>query len=436
MTLPVVAIIGRPNVGKSSLFNRFLRQNIAVVDETPGVTRDRNYSVCDWNGVNFRLVDTGGIIEQEGDEMQKHIFDQTMFAVEEADLVLFLVDCQTGPVDIDLNIARRLKKVYDKTILIANKADTDEKESEIFEFMNLGMGEPYPISAVGGRNIGDLLDKIVERLPRPDSSSAEEDIIRVAIVGKPNVGKSSFINKLIGQQRLIVTSIAGTTRDAVDTPFEYENRQFVLVDTAGLRRKYKVHEDIEFYSNLRTTRAIESCNVAVVMIDATEGVTAQDQKILEEVYTKRRAVVLAVNKWDLIEKDERTADEFTLAIKKILARHSYLPVVYISAQSGQRLTKVLQLVVSVYDESNRRIATSELNKFLEAIVAKKHPPAKRGKMIKLTYVTQTEIAPPTFLIFSNQPKLVDKTYISYITNQLREKFGFSGVPVRIKFKKK
>jgi len=436
MSLPIVAIIGRPNVGKSSLFNRFLKQNLAVVDETPGVTRDRNYAECEWNGVKFRLVDTGGIIEKEGDELQEHIFDQTMFAVDEADLVLLLVDSRTGPSDIDVNIAKRLKKVHGKTMLIANKADSDKVEAQIFEFLKLGLGDPYPISAAVGRNIGDLLDLIVSKLPKPEKILAEEDVIRVALVGRPNVGKSSFINKLIGQERLIVTPIAGTTRDAVDTEFEFEGQRFSLVDTAGLRRKYKVHEDIEFYSSLRTTRVIENCDVAVVLLDATEGVSSQDQRILDQVLTNRRPAVLAVNKWDLVEKDSKTADIFTRQIKKVLARHSFLPVVYVSALSGQRLTKVIELAVQVRNESLKRISTPEVNRFLQAAVSRRHPPAREGKHIKLHYGTQTEVSPPTFVFFCNHPSLIDKSYISYLSNQLREEYGFAGVPIRIKFRRK
>ncbi len=436
MTLPIVAVIGRPNVGKSSLFNRFLKNNLAVVDETPGVTRDRNYAVCDWNGVKFRLVDTGGIIEKEGDEMQQHIFDQAMFAVNEADLVLFLVDSRTGPSDVDVNIARRLKKIHHKTILIANKADSDKVEADVFEFRKLGMGEPYPVSAAVGRNIGDLLDMIVSKLPEQEKPVVDDTEIRVALVGRPNVGKSSFINKLTGQERLIVTPIAGTTRDAVDTTFEFGGREFILVDTAGLRRRYKVREDIEFYTNLRTTKAIESCDVAVILLDAQEGVTSQDQRILEQVLEARRGAVLAVNKWDLIEKDEKTADIFTRQINKILARLSFLPVIYVSALSGQRLGKVLELITQVFEESKKRITTGELNRFLQETVSRRHPPARRGMHIKIHYMTQTEIAPPTFLIFCNHPDLVDKSYVNYISNQIREKYGFLGVPFRIKFKKK
>ncbi len=436
MTLPIVAVIGRPNVGKSSLFNRFLKNHLAVVDETPGVTRDRNYAICDWNGVKFRLVDTGGIIEKEGDEMQQHIFDQAMFAVNEADLVLFLVDSRTGPSDVDVNIARRLKKIRDKTILIANKADSDKIEADAYEFLKLGMGEPYPVSAAVGRNIGDLLDLIVSKLPEQEKAEGNDTEIRVALVGRPNVGKSSFINKLTGQERLIVTPIAGTTRDAVDTTFEFGDRKFVLVDTAGLRRRYKVREDIEFYTNLRTTKAIENCHVAIVLLDAQEGVTSQDQRILEQVLEARRSAVLAVNKWDLIEKDEKTADIFTRQINKILARHSFLPVIYVSALSGQRLGKVLELVSQVFDESQKRISTPTLNKFLQDTVSRRHPPARQGKHIKLHYMTQIEIGPPTFLIFCNHPSLVDKSYVNYISNQIRESFGFAGVPFRIKFKRK
>ncbi len=436
MKIPTVAIIGRPNVGKSSLFNRFLRRKIAVVAEQPGVTRDRNYAVCDWNGRSFYLIDTGGIVADSDNLMEKLIYDQTEFAVNEADLVLFLVDTQVGPDPAEKRIARRLSRSEKNSLLVANKADSDQWELETHEFYKLGLGEPIPVSATGGRGVGDLLDKLVAHLPPPDETSSRPDAIRVALVGRPNVGKSSFINKLIGQDRLIVTPIPGTTRDAVDTPFELNGQQFELIDTAGLRRTYKVHENIEFYTNLRTKRAISECDVAIVLVEATASVTAQDKRILEQVITNRRAAILAVNKWDLIEKDSRTADEFTRQIKDLLARFAYVPVIYISALTGQRVTKTMSMVSEVYAETNKRIATSPLNEFLQRTVGRQHPPARQGKYIKFNYVTQSEVAPPTFLFFVNHPKLIDKSYIGYLSNQIRREYGFEGVPIRLKFRRK
>jgi len=437
MSLPTVAVVGRPNVGKSSLFNRFIQRKLAVVDEQPGVTRDRNYAVCDWIGVTFRLIDTGGMVPEAEEMMDRLIYDQTEFAIHEADLVLFLVDTLVGPDRMDEVIARRLEQANKKTILVANKADSQELELQIFDFLRLGLGEPVPVSAITGRGVGDLLDRVVEDLPAPEeAATVESDVIRVAVVGRPNVGKSSFINQLTGADRTIVTPIAGTTRDAVDTPFEFDGQKYVLVDTAGLRRKFKVHENVEFYTTLRTTRAIESCDVAVVLIDAQTGVTVQDQHILDEVIGNRRAGVLAINKWDLIEKDTGTAEEFSREIKLVIAQHSFLPMIFMSALTGQRVPKALSLVRQVYAETQRKIPTPELNEFLQRAVGRQHAPARKGKHIKFNYITQVGVAPPTFVIFANHPTLVDKSYISYISNQIRAEFGFEGVPFRVKFRRK
>ncbi len=437
MRMPTVAIIGRPNVGKSSLFNRFLKKRLAVVDKEPGVTRDRNYAVCDWRGVSFRLVDTGGIITESIELMDQLIYDQTEFALSEADLVLFLVDTHVGPDPSDRMIARRLQRSDSECILVANKADTPELENEIHEFLKLGLGDAVPISVTRGLGIGDLLDLVVLRLPSQDTLPAEEKgLVRVALVGRPNVGKSSFINCLAGEERLVVTPQAGTTRDAVDTLLAINGRHYILVDTAGLRRRYKVHENIEFYTNLRAGRAIEDCDVAVVLIDATSSVTSQDQRILEQVIEKRRPAVIAVNKWDLIEKDSNTADRFTVQIRDILASYAFLPVIYVSALSGQRVAKVMSLVDKVFAETNKRIPTSELNDFLQRVQKRKHPPARQGKHIKFNYVTQSEVAPPTFVFFVNHPKLIDRSYIGFLSNQIRAQYGFEGVPFRLKFCRK
>lgn len=437
MSIPLVAIVGQPNVGKSSLFNRFMKKKLAVVDSRPGVTRDRNYSLCDWSGVSFRLVDTGGLVPESKNEMEKLIYDQTAFAINEADLVLFLVDTQLGIDQVDKRIARDILKAGVPCILVANKVDSDKFEPDIYEFMKLGLGEPWPVSAAAGLGIGELLDALVSRLP-PRTAPPESDpgTIRVAVVGRPNVGKSSYINKLLGEERLIVSPVAGTTRDAIDTTLEFDNRRYVLVDTAGLRRKYKVRENIEFYTNLRTIRTIESCDVAIVLIDAVEAVTAQDQRILTQVLESRRAAVLAVNKWDLIDKDEHTADHYAARIKEQLAMFDYLPIIFISALTGKRVSKVMELVNQVYENHNRRISTAELNAFLEEAFARRKPPAKQRKYIQMKYITQTEVSPPTFVIFTSHPELVDKAYINYLNNRLRERFNFEGVPIRLKFRRK
>jgi GTP-binding protein len=434
MSIPIVAIVGRPNVGKSSLFNRLLRKRVAVVHSDSGITRDRNYAVCDWNGVSFRLIDTGGMVPHTKDAMEKSILDQTEFAINEADLVMFVVDTQTGADTTDIQIARKLSKSGKPSLLVANKSDNNQLETEVYDFLRLGLGEPYPVSATVGLGIGELLDELVKRLPPQPEVDEEPGAIKVAVVGRPNVGKSSFINKLLGEERLIVSPVAGTTRDSVDTPVTVAGRKYILIDTAGLRRQYKIQENVEFYTSLRTMKVIESCDVAVILVDAVDGLTSQDQRILAEVLENRRAAVVAVNKWDLIEKDEKTADRFTVSLKEILAHLSFVPIMYISALSGQRVTKVLELVDRVYAEHTRKISTAELNRFLEGSVGRRKPPAKQGKYIQLKYVTQTEIAPPTFVFFANHPKMIDKTYVSYLTNQLRAEFGFEGVPIRLKFR--
>ena len=433
MKLQTVAIVGRPNVGKSTLMNRLIRKRHAVVYDEPGSTRDRNYAECDWNGKSFRLVDTGGAVPNSSDEMERMIFDQSQFAVHESDVILYLVDTKVGTQPDDFKLAKIFRESGKPIILVANKADTPEPPAEVYDFLRLGLGEPYPISATGGLGIGELLDAIVTNLPPQPETESEDGAIRIAVVGKPNVGKSSFINKLLGEERHIVSDIAGTTRDSVDSVVEYDDQKFVLVDTAGLRRKYKVHENVEFYTTLRTTRAIESCDVAIVLADS-QGITTQDQRILTQVLDARRAAILVVNKWDLIEKDNKTADEFTKALQERLARLAFVPIIFISALTGQRVQKVLTLAQKVYEQHQRHIETSELNDFLREAFGRRKPPAAQGKHIQFKYVTQTDTAPPSFVFFTTHPTLIDRSYLVYLENQLRERFGFDGVPIRIRCK--
>ena len=436
MSIPLVALIGRPNVGKSSLFNRFLRKKLAIVDETPSVTRDRNYSLCDWAGREFYLIDTGGMIPNTKGAINLMVLEQSEIAIDQADLIVFIVDSKTGTDEVDEKIAARLQQSGKEVLLVANKADSDIEENERFQFMRLGLGEPLAISATVGRNIGEALDVIVEKLPPAKIGEEESDAVRIAVIGKPNVGKSMFINRLIGEERAIVSPEPGTTRDSVDTPFELDGKKYVLIDTAGLRRKAKVKESLEYFTTLRTLRAIENCHVAVVLIDASQGLTVQDLKVIEDAIEARRAIVMAINKWDLIEKDERTADKFTTQIRDFAKTISYLPIIYISALTGQRVLKTISFVDHVYENWHRQIPTPELNNFLEEITQKQPPAAVQGKYIKLFYVTQADIKPPTFVFFCNYPKSLQKSYLRYIENQIRARYDFEGIPIRLKFKQR
>ncbi len=435
MSLPLVAIIGRPNVGKSSIFNRFLKRKLAIVDDTPGVTRDRNYSLCDWNGRQFYLIDTGGMIPDSQSGISRLVLEQSQVAIDQADLIILIVDCKTGVDAVDERIARLLHKSKRKIILLANKADNESDEAERFAFFRLGLGEPLLVSATGGRGIGEALDAIAEAIPEAVEDE-NPDAVRIAVIGRPNAGKSLFINRLMGEERTIVSPTPGTTRDAVDTPFNFEGRKYVLIDTAGLRRKAKVKEDIEYFTTLRTIRAIESCHVALVLIDAERGLEVQDLKVIEDAAHARRGLVMAINKWDLIEKDERTADKLIENIKADAKTLSYIPIITISALTGQRVIKTMPLIDRVYQNWNREIKTSQLNNILEEIVQKQPPAAVRGKYIKLNYVTQAGTQPPTFLFFCNFPSYLQKSYLRYIENQLRLRFDFEGVPIRIKVRKK
>jgi len=436
MPVPIVAIIGRPNVGKSTLFNRLLKRRLAVVDDQPGITRDRNYASTTWNGRTFYLVDTGGYVPTSPNQMEKLIKAQAEIAISEADLVLFLVDAKVGAQSLDLEIARGLKKTDKGVLLVGNKVDTAKDEDEVHPLSRLGLGEPIGVSALAGRNIGDLLDEIVSALPEEETYEEEKESIRVAVIGRPNVGKSSFVNALLGQEKLIVSEMPGTTRDAIDTDIEINDQSFTLIDTAGLRRKTKIKESLEYYTTLRTLRSIERCHVALILIEGPSGLLKQDLKIANEVEQLRKGMVIGINKWDLVEKDEKTADAYTKSMREKAPLFKFVPFIYISAMTGQRVRTALDLVARVHKERNKRIETSELNRKLEENIKAKPPASVKGKYIKIYYVTQTDIEPPTFVFFCNYPELLQKSYMRYLGNKIREHFGFLGTPLRIKTKKR
>lgn len=434
MSLPIVAIIGRPNVGKSTLFNRILKKRLAVVDGEPGVTRDRNYSSADWAGKSFYLVDTGGLVPTSKNEIEKMVRAQVEIAISEADVILFLVDNKVGAQEIDLDIAKKLKKIEKKVILVASKVDNEKEEIDVHLLNRLGLGTPVPISAASGRNIGDLLDRVTETLP--EKIEEDEESIKVAVIGRPNVGKSSFVNALLGQDKLIVAEAPGTTRDAIDTKFKLKELNFTLIDTAGLRKKSKVKNDLEYYTSLRTLRSIQRCDVALILIEAPQGLLNQDMKIFQETEEMWKGMVVGVNKWDLVEKDSKTLDHYTRRIKKTAPYLDYIPFVFISAKTKQRIANAMDLVVKVYNERKKRVETSKLNDVLRKEIDRKPPAAAMGKYIKIYYCTQTDIEPPTFVFFCNYPKLLQRTYLRYLENKIREHFGFSGVPLRIKVRKR
>jgi len=433
----IVAIVGRPNVGKSTLFNRIIGERDAIVDPQSGVTRDRHYGEAQWNGKKFTVIDTGGYVPESKDVFEAAIREQVWIAIEEADVIVFVVDGITGVTPLDVEIAKILRQTNKKVVLAVNKIDNEKSEIYTAQFYELGVAEPFPISALHGRKIGDFLDEVVKDLPSVDGEEKnEEDQIKVAIVGQPNVGKSSFVNAVLGENRTIVTDIPGTTRDSIDTQFEYNGNKFLLIDTAGLRKRSKIKESIEFYSAIRALKALQRCDVAVVMLDATCGLERQDLRIIGEAAELKKGIVIAVNKWDLVEKDANTALEYEHALKSRLKVFDYVPVVFISAKTKQRIFKVLDLAKVVHDERAKRIKTSELNKVLFPIVKETPPPAVSGKEIKIKYVTQVKSSPPVFAFFANFPDDIPEHYKRFLENKIRENFGFIGVPLTIIFKRK
>ena len=427
---PIVAVVGRPNVGKSTLFNALAGERISIVKDTPGITRDRIYTDVSWLDKSFTLIDTGGIEPESSDIILSQMREQAQIAIDSADVILFLVDVKQGLVDSDSKVADILRRSHKNVLLIVNKVDNfDKYMPDVYEFYNLGIGDPIPISAANRLGIGDMLDAVVSYFPEESALEEEDDRPRVAIVGKPNVGKSSIINKLIGENRVIVSDIAGTTRDAVDTEVTYNGKQYVLVDTAGLRKKNKIKEELEHFMIVRTVTAVEKADVVVLVIDAAEGVTDQDAKIAGIAHERGKGMIIAVNKWDSIEKNNKSTNDFTKQINDILAFMPYAEILFVSALTGQRLPKLFETIDMVMENHSLRVATGVLNEIMTEAVAMQQPPTDKGKRLKLFYITQVSVKPPTFVIFVNDKEMMHFSYTRYIENRIRDAFGFRGTPL-------
>lgn len=431
MSKPIVVIVGRPNVGKSTLFNVIAGDMISIVKDTPGVTRDRIYAECTWLDKNFTLVDTGGIEPDSSDVILSQMREQAEIAIQTADVIIFLVDVRQGLVDADSKVADMLRRSGKPVILVVNKVDSFQKfMADVYEFYNLGIGDPIPVSAASRLGIGDMLDEVAKHFRKEQLTEEEDDRPRIAIVGKPNVGKSSIINKLIGENRVIVSDVAGTTRDAVDTVVTRNKREYIFIDTAGLRRKSKIKEELERYSIIRTVTAVERADVVVVVIDAVEGVTEQDAKIAGIAHERGKGIIIAVNKWDAVVKDNKTVNKYTNKIREILSFIPYAEILFVSAESGQRLPKLFDYIDVVIANQNLRVPTGVLNEILTEAVALQQPPSDKGKRLKLFYITQVAVKPPTFVIFVNDKELMHFSYTRYIENKIREAFGFRGTSLK------
>lgn len=432
MSKPIVAIVGRPNVGKSTLFNSLAGENISIVKDTPGVTRDRIYADISWLDYQFTMIDTGGIEPDTGDLLLSHMRDQAEIAIETADVIIFLTDVRQGVMDADYQVADMLRRSGKPVVLAVNKVDNYEKFIlDTYEFYNLGIGTPFPVSANSKIGFGDLLDEVIKNCDPETLKEEEDERPKVAIIGKPNAGKSSMINKMLGEERLIVSDIAGTTRDAIDTVIRRGDKEYVFIDTAGLRRKSRVKEDLERYSVIRTVAAVERCDVAILVIDAEEGITEQDAKIAGIAHERGKGMIIAVNKWDLIEKDDKTIYKYTNKVREVLSYMSYAELVFVSAKTGQRFPKIFDLLDVVIENHALRVQTGVLNEILAEAVAMKQPPSDKGKRLKLYYITQVSVKPPTFVVFINDRQLMHFSYTRYLENQIRNTFGFRGTPIHI-----
>ena len=431
MSKPVVAVVGRPNVGKSTLFNVLAGERISIVKDTPGVTRDRIYADASWLDKNFTLIDTGGIEPDTKDIILSQMREQAEIAIETADVIIFLTDVRQGLVDADAKVADMLRRSKKPVVLVVNKVDSFEKYmADVYEFYNLGIGEPFPISAASQLGIGDMLDEVVKYFPENHAEEEEDERPRVAIIGKPNVGKSSLINRLLGENRVIVSDIAGTTRDAIDTAIKYNGEEYVFIDTAGLRRKSKIKEELERYSSIRAVTAVERADVVLMVIDATEGVTEQDAKIAGIAHDRGKGIIIIVNKWDAIEKDDKTIYRHTEKIRQILSFMPYAEIMFISAKTGQRTGKIFDMINMVIENNSMRIATGVLNEIVTEAVAMQQPPSDKGKRLKIYYTTQVAVKPPTFVIFVNDKELMHFSYTRYLENRIREAFGFKGTSLK------
>lgn len=431
MSKPIVAIVGRPNVGKSTLFNALAGEMISIVKDTPGVTRDRIYANIDWTGHQFTMIDTGGIEPDSNDIILKQMREQAQIAIDTADVIIFMTDIKQGLVDADSKVADMLRRSGKPVVLVVNKVDNFQKmEADVYEFYNLGIGDPFPISSANKSGFGDMLDQVVAHFENLEDFDEDDDTPKVAIIGKPNVGKSSIINKLAGDNRAIVSDIAGTTRDAIDTKLEFEGKEYVFIDTAGMRRKSKVKEDIERYSVIRAVTAVERADVVIVVIDAVEGITEQDAKIAGIAHDNGKGIIVAVNKWDAIEKTDKTVYKYKDDIKKILSFMPYAEVIFISAKTGQRFNKIFEAIDVVISNATLRIETGTLNQIMAEAVALQQPPSDKGRRLKLLYITQVGVKPPTFVIFVNDRQLMHFSYTRYIENKIREAFGFTGTPLK------
>ncbi len=431
MSKPILAIVGRPNVGKSTLFNALAGERISIVKDTPGVTRDRIYADAVWLDRAFTLIDTGGIEPDSADIILSQMREQAQIAIDTADVIVFMTDVRQGLTDADLRVADLLRRSRKPVVLAVNKVDNfKQQELEVYEFYNLGLGEPYPISAEGKQGMGELLDAVTALFPPKTADEEEDERPKIAVIGKPNVGKSSIINRLVGSKRLIVSEIAGTTRDAVDTAVKHNGREYVFIDTAGLRRKNKIHEELERYSIIRAVTAVERCDIAVVLIDAVTGITEQDAKIAGIAHERGKGLIIAVNKWDAVEKDEKTVREYTEKIRSVLSFVGYAEILFLSALTGQRLPRLYDSIDTVLENRSRRMGTGVVNEILMEAVAMQQPPSDKGRRLKIYYMTQVAVGPPTFVVFVNDKKLMHFSYVRYLENRLRDAFDFAGTTLR------